>query len=86
MKPLLLASALALLPLAAWAQSQPDDWQARAMVFRAQRDQANDALAQLKVEADRQIAADQARAAALAKYWADYVKGLDPNAKPAAAK
>jgi hypothetical protein len=71
-------------------QPSAADLQALAGVIRQQRDQnaqaANDAIADRAV-LQQQLAAERVRAAALDKYWADYVAGLTaPPPADAAAK
>lgn len=62
------------------AQQQPD-WHAIAMTFRQQRDQANDELAQLKVQSDSQLALMAKKSAEVNIYWENYIKGMSSKPK-----
>lgn len=50
----------------------PTDWQSYAQLLQQQRDRESARANNFEVE----IAVSNAHAAALAKYWGDYVKGL----------
>jgi len=79
---LTIALCLAASPVFAQALPGQPDWKAVAVALRQQREQASDAAVEAQVKSVAQIAAMQKQAADLAKYWADYVKGLDTALKP----